>query len=362
MQLRLRAVIFTVFARPKRRGASGGNAATDEAVRDNQTKTNPMNTKFCETLAASKLEAHASKNSPTSEFARLLIKEAAMRGRNGQEACAFECAILDGIDGEIYAGQGNTEKMREFSRQCQLGFQRPLTADEIAAEEKAESDRLAWFAKMAAQAAIYDKAVASAHLVAELSYDAQKALVDIVGSAHFQRNNSVDSREIKLGSVKILREESEAYDPMMDRGRGNSGSYTVYRWVDWVPAREITAADVEQAEKKAAGAEIVNLTPHPLTIERTDGTVAAIPATGAVARLAVTREARPAVKTTVGEFAVTTPKLGAIEGLPDPQVGKIYVVSALVADAAKRSDVFSPGELVRDSEGKIIGARGLCAY
>jgi len=321
-----------------------------------------VTTKFCEKIASSKLEAHAAKNSPTSEFARLLIKEAQMRARNGQELCAFECAVLDGIDGEIYAGQGNTEKMREFSRQCQLGCQRPLTADESAAEEKAESDRLAWLAEQAALAAAYDKAVASAHLAVGLSYDAQKALVEIVGSAHFQRNNSVDSREIKLGSVKILREESEAYDPMMDRGRGNSGSYTVYRWVDWVPAREITAADVEQAQKKAAGVEIVNLTPHPLTIERTDGTVAAIPATGAVARLAVTREARPAVKTAVGEFAVSAPKLGAIEGLPEPQSGKIYVVSAIVADAAKRADVFSPGELLRDAEGKIIGARGLCAY
>jgi len=38
MQLRLRVGIFTVFARPKRRGASGGNAATDEAVSNNQTK------------------------------------------------------------------------------------------------------------------------------------------------------------------------------------------------------------------------------------------------------------------------------------------------------------------------------------
>jgi len=319
-------------------------------------------TKFCEIIAASKLEAHASKNSPTSEFARLLIKEAAMRARNGQEASAFECAVSDGIDGEIYAGQGKTEKMREFSRQCQLGFQRPLTAEEIGSEKKADADRLAWFAEMAAQAAAYDKAVASTQLAVGLSYDAQKALVDIVGSAHFQRNNSVDSREIKLGSVKILREESAGYDALMDNGRGNSGSFTVYRWVDWAPAREITFDDIEQAERQVAGVEVINLTPHPLTIERVDGTVATIPATGVVARLAVTREARPAVKTTVGEFAVTTPKLGAIEGLPDPQVGKIYVVSALVADAAKRPDVFSPGELLRDAEGKIIGARGLGAY
>jgi hypothetical protein len=322
----------------------------------------PMKITFCEKTAASKLEAHAAKNSPTSEFARLLIKEAAMRARNGQQANAYECAVRDGVDGDIYAGQGKTAAMREFSRQCQLGFQRPMTAEEIAAEEAVAAAHVAWLAEQDRLAAVYEKAVASAPLAVELSYDAQKALVDIVGSASFQRNNSVDSRESKRGSVKILRQESTGYDPMMDRGRGNSGSYAIYLWVDWVPAREITPADIEQAERMAAGVEVINLTPHPLTIERTDGTVASIPATGSVARLSVTREARPTIKTTVGEFAVSAPKLGEIEGLPEPQAGKVYIVSALVADAAKRADVFSPGELLRDADGKIVGARGLCAY
>jgi hypothetical protein len=320
-----------------------------------------MKTIFCETIAASKLEAHASKNSSTSEFARLIIKEAALRTKAGFSG-AYECAVSDGVDGNIYAGAGQSASMREFSRQCQLAFQRPLTEEEIATEEAAAAARLAWLADQDMQAAAYDKAVASAHLALGLSYDAQKALVELVGSSSFVRNNSVDGREIKLGSVKILREESTGYDPMMDRGRGNSGSFAVYRWVDWVPAREITTADVQLAEQQANGVEVVNLTPHPLTIERTDGTIAAIAATGQVARLAVTREVRPVVKTTAGEFAVFAPQLGEIEGLPDPQAGKIYVVSALVADAAKRPDVFSPGELVRDGEGKIVGARGLCAY
>jgi hypothetical protein len=319
-------------------------------------------TVFCESLAASKLEAHAIANSPTSEFARLLIQEAGMRARNGQQANAYECAVSDGVDGEIYAGQGQSAAMREFARQCKLGFQRLLTADEIAAEELAEANRLAWLAEQDRLAAENNKAVASAHLAVGLPYDAQKALVEIVGSSSYLRNNSVDSNELKLGSVKILREESTGYDPMMDRGRGNSGSYAVYCWVDWVPAREITPADVQQAERMAAGVEIVNLTPHPLTIERTDGTTATIPATGQVARLAVTREDRPAVKTTSGRFAVSAPKLGEIEGLPDPVTGKVYVVSAIVADAAKRPDVYSPGELLRDGDGRIVGARGLCAY
>jgi len=320
-----------------------------------------IRTIFCEIIASFKLEAHAAKNSPTSEFARLLIKGAGMRARNGFSG-PYECAVSDGVDGDIYAGQGQSSAMREFSRQCQWGFQRPMTAEEIAAEEAAEAARLAWLAEQDRLAEAYNKAVASAPLALGLSIDAQKALVEIVGSASFQRNNSVDGREIKRGSVKILREESTGYDPMLDRGRGNSGSYAVYRWVDWVPAREITPADIQQAERQAAGVEVVNLTPHPLTIERTDGTVASIPASGLVARLAVSREVRPALKTTVGEFAVSAPKMGELEGLPEPEAGKIYVVSALVADAAQRADVFSPGELLRDTDGKIVGARGLCAY
>ena len=320
-----------------------------------------IQTIFCEAIAASKLEAQAAKTSPTGEFAKLIIKEAALRARNGFDG-AYECAISDGVDGNIYAGAGKSAAMREFSRQCQLGFQRPLTAEEIAAEEAAAAARVRWLAEQDAAHAAHERAVASAGLAKGLSYNAQKALVKIVGSASFQRNNSMDNYSRSDDSVEILREESAGYDAQMDRGRGNSGSYTIYRWVDWMPAREITPADVAQAEQQAAGVDVVNLTPHPLTIERTDGTVAAIPATGQVARLAVIREVRPVLKTSAGEFAVSAPKLGEIEGLPEPQAGRIYVVSALVADAAKRSDVFSPGELIRDADGKIVGARGLCAY
>ena len=49
-----------------------------------------------------------------------------------------------------------------------------------------------------------------------------------------------------------------------------------------------------------------------------------------------------------------------IEGLPEPQENTIYIVSALVAGAAKdRDDLVVPNDIVRDDKGRIIGCRSL---
>ena len=51
---------------------------------------------------------------------------------------------------------------------------------------------------------------------------------------------------------------------------------------------------------------------------------------------------------------------GTVEGLPEPAEGTLFVVSALVRSAVPgRSDVASPGDLVRDAGGNVIGCRGL---
>ena len=105
---------------------------------------------------------------------------------------------------------------------------------------------------------------------------------------------------------------------------------------------------------------LVNLTPHAISLHGVDG-VKTLQSEG-IARLAVTREPRPDVILLDGTFPVVRPTLGAVTGLPDAREGVIYVVSALVAEAVKRPDVMSPGELIRDAAGVIIGARGLCAY
>lgn len=101
--------------------------------------------------------------------------------------------------------------------------------------------------------------------------------------------------------------------------------------------------------------EIVNLTPHELKLSKADGDVLTIPASGNVARVAQDTSE-------VGMIAglrVRKSSYGAVEGLPEPVAGKIYVVSALVMNAAQRSDVFAPGTLLRDDTGNVIGADGL---
>jgi len=109
--------------------------------------------------------------------------------------------------------------------------------------------------------------------------------------------------------------------------------------------------------------KLVNLTPHPLSLSTASGSIIKLPKSVNPARLAVTRHRLEDVTLNTGEtLEVNISQLGEIENLPEPQEGVVYVVSALVADSASRGDVMSPGELLRDGEGNIVGAKGLCAY
>lgn len=57
----------------------------------------------------------------------------------------------------------------------------------------------------------------------------------------------------------------------------------------------------------------------------------------------------------------TLTSFGEVTGLPVAKEGTILVVSGLVASAigGQRSDVFSPGALIRDDSGRPIGCQGL---
>jgi hypothetical protein len=98
----------------------------------------------------------------------------------------------------------------------------------------------------------------------------------------------------------------------------------------------------------------INLTPHTLNIHTPSGVVTLAPS-GEVARVAtVNTDAEdiggiPTVNTTHGE----------VTGLPAPQNGVVYIVSGMVASAAPREDVLSPGDLVRDENGRPCGCKGL---
>lgn len=112
--------------------------------------------------------------------------------------------------------------------------------------------------------------------------------------------------------------------------------------------------------------KIVNLTPHALNLVVGDRTVT-IPPSGTVARVNVTRTVVDTVSVDGVEIPINETVYGEVVGLPDPAVlnipelqpDTVYIVSALVAQAAKRPDVLIPDDLVRDEAGRVIGARAL---
>lgn len=101
---------------------------------------------------------------------------------------------------------------------------------------------------------------------------------------------------------------------------------------------------------------IKNLTPHTLNIHHPTG-VETVPASGEVARVSV--EYREAGVVAWG-IPVYKAEYGEVTGLPEPEAGTIYVVSGMVqSQVPHRADVYSPGDLVRDAEGRPVGCKGL---
>lgn len=99
-------------------------------------------------------------------------------------------------------------------------------------------------------------------------------------------------------------------------------------------------------------ARFLNLTPHPITI--VNGPT--VPPSGQLARCS--SASVPAGEH--GGVALSRVTFGAVEGLPDPEPGVLYIVSALVRSAVpNRSDVASPGDLIRDEKGTVVGCKGL---
>jgi hypothetical protein len=99
--------------------------------------------------------------------------------------------------------------------------------------------------------------------------------------------------------------------------------------------------------------KIINLTPHTITAAGV-----AIPPSGDIARVSVTRTQRG----DINGIPVFVPTFGDVAGLPNPAPDTAYLVSAMVRShpaVASRADVCSPGALIRDDAGNIIGCDGL---
>jgi len=105
--------------------------------------------------------------------------------------------------------------------------------------------------------------------------------------------------------------------------------------------------------------KIVNCTPHPITLITSSGTNT-LPPSGICPRV---EESFISIAEVDGVEIVESDR-GSVQGLPEAQDGVLFVVSRMVADAIgseTRDDLVSPGELIRDDQGRVIGCRNLVA-
>ena len=107
----------------------------------------------------------------------------------------------------------------------------------------------------------------------------------------------------------------------------------------------------------------VNLTPHALSVKALDGaTVVIPPSKDGAARVVYDR--LPPEQTNIAGHEVQIAVAGSpreIIALPEPTDNTVYIVAKAVADAAPagRGDLMSPGRLLRDEDGTVIGCDGL---
>ena len=101
----------------------------------------------------------------------------------------------------------------------------------------------------------------------------------------------------------------------------------------------------------------VNLTPHTIKVVDGEGNIViSVPASGNIARVTVSNQ----LVETVDGVEIYRAVMGAVVGIPEVASDTIYIVSMVVRqEVPNRSDVASPGELVRDGSGNPVGCRGL---
>ena len=100
--------------------------------------------------------------------------------------------------------------------------------------------------------------------------------------------------------------------------------------------------------------KFVNLTPHAIHLIDANNNMTTFPPDGTVAR--VSTSSMPAYN--FNGIDVVRQVTGPVVALPKCALGVIWIVSAMVRMARPdRHDLVSPGDLVRDDQGNIIGCR-----
>tara|TARA_Y100000310_G_scaffold329337_1_gene398974 strand:+ start:351 stop:710 length:360 start_codon:yes stop_codon:yes gene_type:complete len=99
---------------------------------------------------------------------------------------------------------------------------------------------------------------------------------------------------------------------------------------------------------------LINLTPHDLEIHTPSGVLLVV-RSGFVARFddEIVKEEE------ILGIPMTSVRAGEIVGIGKAWPGKVLITSRSIAAHLRRPDVVSPGPLIRDEEGRVIGCRGL---
>ena len=127
--------------------------------------------------------------------------------------------------------------------------------------------------------------------------------------------------------------------------------------------------------------QLINLTAHDAVIYGTDGLIwddkakcyhfadgvrpvpiLIVAPSGTVARCRAEEETLEAIEVEGVHIPACGLKFGEIEGLPDPQEGVLYFVSALVATAGRaqgRTDLAVPAKCIRTPAGEVKGCTAL---
>lgn len=102
--------------------------------------------------------------------------------------------------------------------------------------------------------------------------------------------------------------------------------------------------------------KLVNLTPHPVSFIHDQGQIE-LPACPNPIRLKETLVKVGEVEG-IGVFDIS---YGEPENLPEPRAGRLLIVPTLIRQALPhRFDLVSPCQFVRDEQGQVTGAKGLC--
>ena len=105
-------------------------------------------------------------------------------------------------------------------------------------------------------------------------------------------------------------------------------------------------------------AKLVNLTPHDIVVKTDTGTLT-IPPSGTVARVEVAHKRKITLDVEGHATPFYAASFGDVVGLPDSEEGTFFIVSAMVKAAKPTmTDLVSPGPLIRDDSGKVVGCDG----